>query len=515
MPEASTYSKQRIAKNSIVLFIRMFITMIIGLYTSRVVLNTLGVSDYGIYNVVGAVVGIFGFISNSMRNASSRFIAVELGKGNKKSLSDTFNTALVLHFIVAVFIILLLETVGLFLFNNKLDIPDNRIEAAKIVYHLSVFTLLFVITQVPYSAALVAHERLDIFAYFEIASVVSKLLILFLLVYFDYDKLILFAILTFVVHICIIFTYRLYCIKHFEETRFQPKINKQILKSMLKFSTFDMFGNVCLTIKFQGMPILFNVFFGVIVNAAVGIVTTVSNVIRSFANNITSAFTPQITKLYAQKDEKSMLSILYMATRILCLFCAILYIPLFYNCEYILKLWLVNVPPLTTIFLQICLIETFFDVIFGLMQISLNATGNIKKFSFWQGLSKLLVIPISYLALLYIEIPEVIYIVSLLSALACLLIASYFYKLYVPSFSLHHFYKIILFVSFPIIFLIGLFYFVEKWNLTEFSKLIISTIIVVLIYTVVGYKLLTNSERNYVLKILKLDKWLFKIIKSF
>ena len=276
-----------------------------------------------------------------------------------------------------------------------------------------------------------------------------------------------------------------------------------------------MFGNVCLTIKFQGMPILFNVFFGVIVNAAVGIVTTVTNVIRSFANNITSAFTPQITKLYAQKDEKSMLSILYMATRILCLFCAILYIPLFYNCEYILKLWLVNVPPLTTIFLQICLIETFFDVIFGLMQISLNATGNIKKFSFWQGLSKLLVIPISYLALLLIETPEVVYIVSLLSALACLLIASYFYKLYVPSFSLHHFYKIILFVSFPIIFLIGLFYFVEKWNLTEFSKLIISTIIVVLIYTVVGYKLLTNSERNYVLKILKLDKWLFKIIKSF
>ena len=302
MAENKLSNNKRIAKNTIMLYIRMLLSMVVSLYTSRVVLNTLGVEDYGIYGVVGGVVAMFSFLNNTMSGATSRFLTFEMGRGDFKRLKNTFSSALIIHLLIVCAILLLAETIGLWFLANKLVIPVERMGAAHWVYQLSILSMAINVTQVPYNASIIAHEKMDVYAYVEILNVTLKLLIVYLLVIGDFDKLILYAVLTLVVSMTIAFIYRIYCIRNFEECRFEWNWNKNILKGLLSFSTYNLYGNFGSVMNMQGTNFALNHFWGVILNSASGIATTVANVVNSFTSNILVAFRPQITKSYAQGD---------------------------------------------------------------------------------------------------------------------------------------------------------------------------------------------------------------------
>ena len=389
-------SNKRIAKNAIMLYIRMFLSMIVGLYTSRVVLNVLGVEDYGIYGIVGGVVAMMGFLNASMAGATSRFITFELGKGNIQRLKDTFSSALIIHIGIAIVIFILAETVGLWFLNNKLVIPENRLVAANWVYQMSILSAMLSITQVPYNACIIAHEKMTIYAYIEILNVTLRLIIVYLLVIGDFDKLILYAILTLVVSAIIMMTYRIYCIRKFQECHFHWIWNKEIICPLLSFSGWDLYGNMCATARPQGTNFLINIFFGVILNAASSIATTVSGVISGFSHNIIQAFRPQIIKQYAQNNIPQMQKLVENAITYTSLFMGCFVIIFLIEAEYILKLWLKDVPSYAVVFCQITLISNFLGLINAVICIVIHATGNIKKISIITGSVFLLNIPIVY-----------------------------------------------------------------------------------------------------------------------
>ncbi len=295
---------RRIAKNSAVLYARMLLSMAVSLYTSRVVLEVLGVDDYGLYSVTGGVVAMFAFINGSMSGATSRFLTYEMGLGNAERLRDTFNSALLVHIGVAAIILVFAETIGLWFLNCKLSIPEESMTAANWVYQFSIVASLVTITQVPYNACIIAHENMNVYAYIEIANVLMKLGIVYLLVVIGGNKLIIYGILVLVVNIIVASLYRIYCLRKFSESHFRYVFDKSILKPMLSFSGWDLYGNMCVTARTQGIVMLINVFFGVAVNAAASIATTVFSTLSSFASNIIMAFRPQIIKQYAAGESE-------------------------------------------------------------------------------------------------------------------------------------------------------------------------------------------------------------------
>ena len=292
-------NNKRIAKNAIMLYLRMFLSMIVGLYTSRVVLDTLGVEDYGTYNVVGGVVAMLGFLNASMSGATSRFMAFEQGSGNKKRLAETFSSALIVHIGIALIVFILAETVGLWFLTHKLVIPEGRMSAAHWVYQCSILGAMLGFTQVPYNATIIAHEKMGIYAYFDILGVTLKLLIVYLLVIGNFDKLKLYAVLGLAVAIIMITLYRVYCIKKFEETHFRFVWKPNLLKPLVSFSAWNLYGNFGGVVQQQGTNFVINFFYGVVMNAAVSVGLTIANVVNLFASNLMTAFRPQIIKYYS------------------------------------------------------------------------------------------------------------------------------------------------------------------------------------------------------------------------
>lgn len=394
--EDSISSNKRIAKNAIMLYIRMFLSMIVGLYTSRIVLNTLGVVDYGIYGVVGGVVSMMGFLNASMAGATSRFITFELGKGNLQRLKDTFSSAMIVHIGIALVVFILAETVGLWFLNNKLIIPEDRMHAAHWVYQMSILSAMLNITQVPYNACIIAHERMGVYAYIEILNVTLKLLIVYLLLISNFDKLILYSILMFAVSIIIMMIYRIYCIRKFQECHFHWLWNKEKLCPLLSFSGWDLYGNMCVTARQQGNNILINMFFGVALNASSAIATTVSGVATGFCHNILQAFRPQIIKQYAQNNIEQMQDLVIKAITYSTLLLGCIVIIFEIEAEYILSIWLGNVPKYAVTFCKILLLANTFGMINAVLCIIIHATGNIKRISLITGTFFLLNIPFVY-----------------------------------------------------------------------------------------------------------------------
>ena len=389
-------SNKRIAKNALMLYIRMFFTMIVGLYTSRVVLATLGVEDYGIYGVVGGVVAMMGFLNASMSGATSRFLTFELGRGDQKRLAETFSSALIVHIGIALIVFVLAETVGLWFLCNKLVIPAGRMNAAHWVYQCSILSAMMGIIQVPYNACIISHEKMDIYAYIEILHVVLKLIIVYLLAFGNFDKLIFFSILMLLVSISIIFIYRTYCVYSFGEAKFNLIWNKDILKPLLSFSGWDIYGNASVTIRQQGINFLINIFFGVVYNAATSIAGTVNGLLSSMANNIIQAFRPQIIKNYASNDIKNMQSLLSQSIKFSVIAFGYLFIPIFLEMSYILKVWLKTVPLNSVSFCRILMIATLIGVVNSILVIAIHATGKIKMLSILSGTLYLLNIPSIY-----------------------------------------------------------------------------------------------------------------------
>lgn len=388
---------QRIAKNAVMLYVRMFLTMIVGLYTSRVVLAVLGVEDYGTYGVVGGIVAMIGFLNASMSGATSRFLTFELGKGDEKRLADTFSSALIIHIGIALLVLILAETVGLWFLCNKLVIPEGRMPAAHWVYQLSIASAMIWITQSPYNATIIAHERMDVYAYVEILNAVLKLLIVYLLSIGNFDKLILYATLVFLVSVLIRLIYRIYCVRHFSESHLHWVWDKSILKPMLVYSGWNLYGALCLTTRQQGTNFLINIFFGVVFNAASSVATTIQGVVKGFTYSSTFAFRPPIIKAYAQGSFQEMMRLMKSAMS-LCIFLSLLVsLPLYIEIEYVMDFWLVNPPVMAVEFVRLLIVSAFFALITLIFTIGIEATGYNRQMNIYTGSIFMLTIPVMYL----------------------------------------------------------------------------------------------------------------------
>ena len=383
--EREQSSNRRIAKNTLALYVRMFLTMVVGLYTSRVVLATLGVEDYGVYGVVGGITSMLGFLNASMSGATSRFLTFELGRGDKKRLENTFSSAMIVHMGIAAVVLVLAETVGLWFLCHKLVIPPERMTAAHWVYQLSILSSMLAITQVPYNATIIAHENMNVYAYVEILNSVLKLLIVYLLTIGDFDKLILYAVLMLAVSVTVMMTYRIYCVRHYSEAHFHWVWDKTYLKPLLSFSGWNIYGNFGSIASSQGINFVINAFLGVAVNAAVGIATTVSGIVNMFASNAMMAFRPQITKLYAKGDVLEMQRLTRLAFKIISFLYLVVAIPVFLECEFILSVWLVKVPQYAVVLCQTILISIFFEILRYIVIINIHASGNVRFVSAASG----------------------------------------------------------------------------------------------------------------------------------
>ena len=383
-------SNKRIAKNTLMLYIRMFLATIVGLYTTRVVIQTLGVEDYGIYSVVGSVTAMLSFLKSSMSSSTSRFLSYDLGKGNQIKLQETFSSAMIIHILFAVGVILIGETIGLWFLENKLVIPDGRMEAAKWVLHMSVISSAVTFTQVPYDSCIIAHERMKVYAYVEILNVTLKLVVVYLLVIGCVDKLKLYSSLLLLVTIIISIIYRVYCVRNFKETFIIWSLRSSVVKRLMGFSIWQMFSSLCMTLKQQGQSFIVNIYHGVTLNASLGISDMLYGTLTSFSYNMLTAFNPPIIKAYASGNYVEMNKLLSNAAKMSFLLMAFVSIPLIINVRYILELWLEKVPEYVCEISTIALIFNCFGVVNSVVSYSINATGKNRNKSIIIGLSMLM-----------------------------------------------------------------------------------------------------------------------------
>ena len=413
MSEASVNNK-RIAKNTMLLYIRMAFMMLVQLYTSRVVLSTLGVDDYGIYNVVGGIVAMFGFLNTAMTTSTQRYLTFELGKGNSQHLKQVFATSINIHIIVSIIVVILVETIGTWFLYNKMVIPNDRLPAAMWVLQLSVFTTVVAIMSYPYTAAIVAHERMSAFAYISLVEVTMKLLIVYLLAICRFDKLILYSILIALIQLGVRFCYSGYCSTKFHETKFHFYWNTKLMKEMLSFAGWNLLGNMASILYTQGLNMLLNVFFGPVVNAARALAVQVQGAIQQFSLNFQMALNPQITKSYANGNMKEMHILIYRSSKFtfLLLFC--ICFPVLLEAPLILKLWLNVVPEYTVTFLRLMVITMIIDATANPLMVSAQATGKVKAYQVIVGSILLAILPISYVVLKLGGAPWSVFLVHLI-----------------------------------------------------------------------------------------------------
>lgn len=416
----TSQNNKRIAKNTLLLYFRMLLTMAISLYTSRVVLHVLGVEDFGIYNVVGGVVAMFSVISGSLSAAISRFITYELGKGDKEKLVRIFSSSVTIQLGLGLVIIILAEVIGVWFLNEKMSIPENRMYAANWVFQLSILTFVINLISVPYNAAIIAHEKMSAFAYISILEVVAKLIIVYMLLLSPIDKLIFYAILMASVALIIRFVYGFYCKRNFEECTYHFILDKELLKKMFGFAGWNFIGASSAVLRDQGGNIVINLFCGPAVNAARGIAYQVNNAISGFVNNFMTALNPQITKSYAAGEKEYMMTLIYQGARLSFYILLILSLPVIVNAHYILTLWLKIVPEHTTLFVQLVLIFAMSESISNPLITAMLATGKIRNYQIVVGGLQMMNLPISYVLLRYGCIPETVLIVAICISQCCL-----------------------------------------------------------------------------------------------
>lgn len=398
MSDTSSANK-RIAKNTLVLYVRMLFTMGISLFTSRVILQTLGVEDYGISSVVGGVISMFTFINAAMVSSTQRYLNFELVRGDANQLRSVFSTSLQIHALIALAIIVLSETVGLWFLNEKLVIPEARMTAAMWVYQCSILSCAVSIMSTPYNAVIVAHEKMSAFAYISILDVSLKLLVVYLLVVLPFDKLIILAILNLLVQLFIRYIYTLYCHRHFPESYFQFRFNKTLFKEMFGFAGWSFWGNLAAILYTQGLNMMLNIFFGPIVNAARGIAVQVQSAVQQFVGGFQTALNPQITKNYASNNLPQMHSLMFRSARFSFLLLFLLSLPVLMETNFILTLWLKTVPDDAVVFTQIMICISLIYTTANPCIIANQATGKVKIYQMVVGGILLLILPISYVVL--------------------------------------------------------------------------------------------------------------------
>lgn len=397
MSNQESENNKRIAKNTIALYIRTLITMAVGLYTSRVVLNVLGVEDYGVYNVVGGVVSMFAIVTSSLSQAISRYLTFELGKGNRDKLRTIFCTSINILLLMSLVVVVLMECIGVWFLNSKINIDPDRMYAANWVFQFSILTFIVNLISVPYNAAIIAHEKMKAFAYVSILEAGLKLVIVVALLLSSIDKLITYAFFQLMVSITIRMVYGSYCKRHFEECRYSFIMDRQLIKSMTSFAGWSSTSSIVWIFNTQGINIISNIFFGVVVNAARGVATQVEGIVKGFVVNFTTAVRPQIIKSYSAGDKTYLFKLLCSSTKYSYFLMLIFFVPFLFEAEVILRLWLKKYPDYAPLFLRLTLVSTLVGLLGDLLFTNILAVGKLKLYMIWETIITGLVFPATYL----------------------------------------------------------------------------------------------------------------------
>lgn len=504
MLENSKNNSKALAKNTLFLYGRTLFSMLISLYTSRVILKYLGVEDYGIYNAVGGIVAMFSLISGSLSTSISRNLTFELGRDDKNRLNKFFSMGINIQLIIIAVVVILAETVGLWFLNSHMIIPENRIVAANWIFQFSLLTFTFNLISIPYNASIIAHEKMGAFAYIGIFEILLKLLVVFLIVFSPIDRLIAYGFLLLCVSVLIRSIYQIYCRRHFVECVYHFTTDKEIFHEMFGFAIWNFIGSSSSILRTHGVNILLNIFFGPVVNAARAVANQVNHAVNTFVSNFMTALTPQITKSYARGDFDYLLNCIYKGSKFSFFLLYFLSLPVLIETDYILQLWLEKVPDTTVNFVRYILLFSLVDTYSRSLINANNATGDIKLYQLVIGGLNLTVLPIAYILLKLGAPAESTVLVSIVVALIGFYPRIYFNKKHFPVTYIDFTTKVIL----PTIVVSVVGFIAPYITCCILPKTILSLLLVVIVSCISSVSCIylfgcTSEERNAARKFLK------------
>ena len=507
MLNTSINNNSRIAKNTIFLYFRMILLMAVSLYTSRVVLATLGIEDYGVYNVVGGFIGMLGFLNGAMSGSTQRFITIELGRGDVCSLQKVFSTCVITHALIAVIIFVIAETIGLWFVLEKMVIPDSRMIAAFVVYQCSVITSIVQIMSYPYNADIIAHEEMSAFAYISIYEAIANLAVALLIKVENFDRLMLYAGALLVVKISVTLIYMTYCKRHFIESTVKKIFDKSLIKQMFAFTGWNLWGGMAGTLMGQGINVLLNLFFGPAVNAARGLAVQVQSAVQMFAVNFQMAMNPQIMKTYATGEMNAMHSLIFRSAKFSFILLLCIMLPLVTEINTVLHLWLEHVPEYTNIFIALTLCICMIDSVSNPFMTASAATGKVKVYQSVVGGILLSIVPIAYIVLKLGGKPYSVFIVNIIIAMIAFMarlvivkklidfsIRKYVFQVVVPCMT----------VLLPsALTAVVIKHVIPSGLIYSFANMILVVIVTVVVSFILG---LSKNERNFILEKVKIVK---------
>ncbi|PUB28500.1 Na+-driven multidrug efflux pump [Elizabethkingia sp. YR214] len=408
-----TENTKRIVKNSLLLYVQMILSMLVALYTSRIILKVMGVDDFGIYNVVGGIVTMFGILNGAMSSSTTRFLTFALGEDNAKKLQTVFSTSLIIHILIGIVICILTGTIGLWFLDNKMQIPVERLNAAKVVFYCSIASAFISVINVPYSAMIIAHEKFSAFTYLSLVELTLKIgVVIFLQYNTEIDSLKLYAYLLLIIQFILQIGYFLYCYIEFSEIRGRIILDKKLFKEMTSFAGWSLFGDSAFMMQNQGVNMLINVFFGTTVNAARGIAIQVQGLVIRFISSFQTALNPQITKSYASRDLDYMHQLIYNSSKYSFYLFLLLALPILIETNFLLELWLTIVPEHAVNFVRITLLVSIISCLANPLVFAVKATGKIRRYEMILGSVSLTLVPLAYIALRYGATPEVVFVIQ-------------------------------------------------------------------------------------------------------
>ena len=496
----SQNTSKRIARNSLYLYLRMLITLVVSLYTSRVMLQVLGVRDYGVYNVVGGMVVILSFLNGTMSGTTQRFLNYEMGCAREGRLGRTFVAAIDIHLCISAVLFILGETVGLWFVNTQLVIMPERIVAANWTYQFALLGGIATIMQVPFTGAILAHEHMNAYAYINLAFTFLKLGITVALLYIGaIDTLIIYAGLIFAVTLFTSILFARYCFKHFDECRCRLAWHWDEIKNMLRYSLSDLIGTTCYTIENQGVIVILNRIGGTVLNAAGGLSVTVSNALFQVGTSIVMAFRPQIIQQYASGNYGYMQTLMVNCSKFSILLMGLFAIPAFAEMDYLLGLWLTDVPPYTADFCRLAVISLLSMLSLQTLNAAMHATGKIFTFSLITGLTYLLELPLMYYMIRYTDNPRWAYIIPIFQIAACVVVVAVMFRYRLAEFRMTHYLLCGYLAPLALIIVVGYFISIFStqlavWGIDGFLQLIVVGLVSVATVALLAWVLILTPD---------------------
>lgn len=500
MTNLTSNSNKRIVKNTMFMYMRMLLIMVVSLFTSRVILKTLGEQDFGIYNIVGGVVVMFTFISNAMASGTQRHLSYELGKPNG-DVPTIFSACLKIHIYLAFIIFILAETIGLWFVNTKMNLPNERMDVVAWIYQFSIVSCMISIIQTPFTAAILSYEKMSFYAYLSIYDVLMKLGILYILMELAFDKLMLYGLLLLVIQITTFVIYAIYCHAKLHDIRIVKVKDSTLYKKLLSFSVWALFGAFANVGYQQGVNIIVNLFYGVTLNAAVGIANQVNSAVMQFVSGFQQALNPQLIQAEASKDRQRQLSLILKSSKFSFLIMMCIAYPLIMNLDYVLHLWLDSYPAYTRDICMFIMLGALLETISGPLWVTIFATGNIKIYQIVISLILLLNLPLSYIAGNLGIPPQGMYIIRIVLFIVALVTRVCFLSKYINLNSKVFVKSVVLPLSLIALLLTAVYVITISYNLfaTSFIQLVYQSILNVIIVLLFSYYIgLNQSEREFV-----------------